>query len=242
MNDLKSAVKKLNDRVEQNPVNFSEIVKQQVTGSLEAVSDDLHDVKHSIEQTKEHGAERRDKENRRNNIILYRVPESDEMRAEERNKADVAFCLRLFNNCIHTGITEDDPINVFRLGHNQDPDTLRPVMIQFASYTSKNLTMESLYRLKNTEKKFKGVVIAHDVTRTERDECKRLVAEAKDNTSGEFMYRVRGPPGNLRIVKIKLDPNLDEFTVLYTNIDCLPNKIQELSQYTLIYRTNPQTS
>ena len=132
---------------------------------------------------------------------------------------------------LHTGITEDDLINVFRPGRNQDPDTPRHVIIQFASYTSKNLTMESLYRLKNTEKKFKGVVIAHDVTRTERDECKRLVAEAKDNTSGEFMYRVRGPPGNLRIVKIKLDPNLDEFTVLYTNIDCLPNKIQELSQY-----------
>ena len=67
--------------------------------------------------------------------------------------------------------------------------------------------MESLYRLKHAEQKFKGVVIAHDMTRTERDECKRLVAEAKDkeddDTSGEFMYRVRGPPGNLRIVKIK---------------------------------------
>ena len=31
--------------------------------------------------------------------------------------------------------------------------------------------------------------------------------------------------------KKKLDPNLDEFTVLYTIIDCLPNEIQELSQY-----------
>jgi len=207
MNDLKSAMKKLNNRVEQNPVNFSEIVKQQVTESLEAVSDDLHDVKNSIEQTKEQAAEQRDKENRRNNIILYRVPESDDMRAEERNKADVAFCLQLFNNCLHTSITEDDLINVFRLGRNQDPDTPRPVMIQFAIYTSKNLIMESLYRLKHAEQKFKGVVISHDMTKTERDECKRSVAEATDkeddDTSGEFMYRVRGPPGNLRIVKIK---------------------------------------
>ena len=203
MNDLKSAMKKLNDRVEQNPVNFSEIVKQQVTESLE-VSDDLHDVKNSIEQTKEQAAEQRDKENRRNNIILYRVPESDKTRAEERNKADVAFCLQLFNSCLHTN---DDLINVFRLDCNQDPDTPRPVMIQFASYTYKNLIMESLYKLKHAEQKFIGVVIAHDMTRTERDECKRLVAEAKDkeddDTSGEFMYRVRGPPGNLSTVKIK---------------------------------------
>ena len=142
-------------------------------------------------------------------------------------------------------ITEDDLINVFRLGRNQDPDTPRPVMIQFASYTNKNLIMESLYTLKHAEQKFKGVVIAHDMTSTERDECKRLVSEANDksddDTSGEFMYRVRGPPGNLRIVKIKLDPNLDEFTVLYTNIDCLPNKIQELSQY-INLQDKPQTS
>jgi len=138
MNDLKSAMKKkLNEIVEQNPVNFSEIVRQQVTESLEAVSDDLRDVKNFIEQTKEQAVKQRDKENRRNNIIMYRVPESDEMRAEERNKADVAFCVQLFNNCLHTGITEDDLINVFRLGHNQDPHTPRPVMIQFAIYTSK---------------------------------------------------------------------------------------------------------
>ena len=45
------------------------------------------------------------------------------------------------------------------------------------------------------------------MTRTERDECKRLVEEAKarmaQDTSGEFLYRVRGSPGDLKIVKIK---------------------------------------
>jgi len=59
------------------------------------------------------------------------------MRAEERNKADVAFCLQLFNSCLHTGITEHDLItcNVFRLSRNQNTDTPRPVMIQFAIAT-----------------------------------------------------------------------------------------------------------
>jgi len=45
--------------------------------------------------------------------------------------------------------------------------------------------MESLYRLKHAKQKFKGVVIAHDMTRTERDECKRLVAEAKDKENDD---------------------------------------------------------
>jgi len=51
------------------------------------------------------------------------------------------------------------------------------------------------------------MIFAHDMTREEREECKRLVAEAKkkqsEDQSGEFMYRVRGTPGNLRIDKIR---------------------------------------
>ena len=75
------------------------------------------------------------------------------------------------------------------------------------------------------------MIIAHDMTRTERDECKRLVEEAKarmaQDTSGEFLYRVRGSPGDLKIVKIKKKKlNLQ---VLYTNADGLLNKKCELN-------------
>jgi len=45
--------------------------------------------------------------------MLYNVPENVELRAEERNKADIAFCLQLFNNCLNAGITEEDFVNVF---------------------------------------------------------------------------------------------------------------------------------
>ena len=71
----------------------------------------------------------------------------------------------------------------------------------------KNMIMESLSKLKDAELKYKQVIFAHDMTREEREECKRLVAEAKkkqsEDQSEEFMYRVRGTPGNLRIDKIR---------------------------------------
>ena len=61
-----------------------------------------------------------------------------------------------------------------------------------ATYTLKNIIMESLYKLKQAERKFKGVVVAHDMTRAERDECKKMVGEAKaleeEDTSGEYLY------------------------------------------------------
>jgi len=46
------------------------------------------------------------------------------------------------------------------------------------------------------------------MTKTERDECKRMVTEAKDqeakDQSGEYIYRVRGLPGKMKIIKIRI--------------------------------------
>jgi len=64
-------------------------------------------------------AEQRDKKAHRNNIILYN--ESNATRIDDRNKEDVAFCLKLFNNCMHVGIAEEDFVNVFNLGKHPDP-------------------------------------------------------------------------------------------------------------------------
>jgi len=71
-------------------------------------------------------------------------------------------------------------------------------MIQLGSYTFKNLIMESLFKLKSAERKFRGVIVAHDMTAKERQECKELVQDDKlqetQDVSGEFIYRVRAPP------------------------------------------------
>jgi len=53
------------------------------------------------------------------------VPESNATRTDDRNMEDVAFCLNLFNNCMHVGIAEEDFVNVFRLGKCPDPGVSR---------------------------------------------------------------------------------------------------------------------
>ena len=71
--------------------------------SLEKVADNIQEVRSSLQETSIQAAEQRDKEGRRNNLIIYKIPESNEPRAEDRNKADVSYCLQLFNNssCRH---------------------------------------------------------------------------------------------------------------------------------------------
>ena len=130
------------------------------------------------------------------------------MTAADRNAKDQTFCLQLFNNGLHCGTTEEDFVKVFRLGRIQESENPRPLMAQLASYSTKNLIMESLYKLKHAQQKFKGIIVNHDMTQNEREDYKKLVAEAKSladqDTSGEYMYRVRGRPAQMRVEKIKL--------------------------------------
>jgi len=115
---------------------------------------------------------------------------------------------------MQVGVTEKNMTRVFRLGKRPDSDNpgiaSRPIMVHFASYGIKNLVMESLYKLKDVDKKFKGINIAHNMTMNERLESRYLVQEAKqkeaDDISGEYFYRVglRGTPGKMRIVQIKV--------------------------------------
>ena len=53
---------------------------------------------------------------------------------------------------------------------------------------------------------FRNIIVAHDLTKKQREECKALVEEAKAKTqqeSGEYIYRVRGAPGLMRMVKVR---------------------------------------
>ena len=65
--------------------------------------------------------------------------------------------------------------------------------------------MESLSKLHDVDEVFKKLSIAHDMTKVERMEVKKLVDEAKEREKkeGESLFKVRETPGNMRIVKIK---------------------------------------
>ena len=72
--------------------------------------------------------------------------------------------------------------------------------------------MESVYKMKSLPDKFKNCIIAHDMTKREREQCKVLVEDAKsrtENAAGEWIYRVRGPPGRMKIVQIRRTRQMD---------------------------------
>lgn len=109
----------------------------------------------------------------------------------------------MVNEVLEIDAKEQD-FKIFRLGKRDKPN--RPLMIQCREKTLKNRIMESLYKLRDADVKFKNISVSHDLTADERTECKSLVEEAKNrqkDEQGEFYWRVRGLPGHLKLVKIK---------------------------------------
>ena len=147
----------MKEQMEQEMMNMSETVKREVSVSLGKVTANIQQVQTDIQETRFEAAKEREKETCRKNIILYKVPESNAERNADRNKQDVNSCLNVFNNCMQVGIAEEDCVNVFRLGKRPEPGVstaVRPLMVQLASYNLKNIIMESVYKLKNSEDRF----------------------------------------------------------------------------------------
>ena len=68
--------------------------------------------------------------------------------------------------------------------------------------------MVRLPRLKDADEPFKNLSISNDLTTEERDLIKKQVEmaknrEEKENEGGKYIFRVRGPPWNLRIVRLE---------------------------------------
>ena len=198
-------IKRIDDKVdEQNSEELTQQVEHKITqfdGKLEVVAEKLNEVRTNA-------LLERDREARAANLIMYNVLESKLKNKDERWKEDREFCLTMFNKILKVDVREENIKRFIRLGkYSNSQEGNRPILIQFSDRIIKNMIMESLSKLKDSDEIFRKIIVAHDLTKEDREACKKLVIEAREkqqsDTSGEYMYRVHGTPGNLKIVKIK---------------------------------------
>jgi len=92
--ELEGSVRKCVQDIEHSKTledsEWNEVVKKHIDNKLFTVQEQMNKVQNTLLETREMTAEQRDKESRRNNIVLYKVPESDAGRAEDRNKDDIS--------------------------------------------------------------------------------------------------------------------------------------------------------
>ena len=76
----------------------------------------------------------------------------------------------------------------------------------FNTVFDKRKFLSNLYHLKQATDPFKKVQVNHDLTVEDRNLTKQLLKEAYDKNQSEnpadFLYKVRGPPGAIKVVKV----------------------------------------
>ena len=147
-----------------------------------------------------------DRENREPNLILYRVDESTLANPEERKRADEEYFNTLCEEVLDIG--EVPVLQCTRLGKKSEGEDAgpRPMKIVLANKTDKPVIFRNLRKLKEAEDKFKKVSISNDYSEEERAAIKQKVDEAKKKTGEEsknWVFRVRGPPWNLTVIKTR---------------------------------------
>ena len=173
----------LNETMESKEPSWRDIVERQVEVKFTEVTDNLIAVKKNVDETKRISQEEKDRDNRCNNTVIYRLRESNATFPDDRRKQDLDMCLTLVWDTLGFDCTADDIKKVIRLGQHDryNTDRNRPVLIEFRQYSTKNQTMEFLYKLKNAPADLRNLSVLHNLTKNKSDEIKTKVQEAKES-------------------------------------------------------------
>ena len=222
---VEERVKELEER-NGDEMRLREIISQEITKLVAAGGDTANDEEWMTQgdrnKSNTHGPapvdevvqELAEREKRKNNIILYGLPELKSKNSKQKNDHDKKKTLELLNTCKPEGIRMRDELDeeeeVRRLGP-ADPESTRPrpVLVKLRSDEEKKQLFMNLRNLKEANGDLKKLSVTHDLTKAQREEDKKLIERAKnmeDMETGNFIYRVRGPPWKRFIKKIPIQP------------------------------------
>ena len=153
----------------------------------------------------------KDRQERRNNFIIFKVKEQETNVTSERDRLDADIVLDLGKNCLGVNIEKSDIIRNTRIGKKTN-DKNRPILVKVKDSSLKDSIFVNLNKLATSEK-YKSFSFNHDMTQLERDTQKALIEEAKQkeaNDVGKHRYRVRGPPWAMFIAELPPAPEVIE--------------------------------
>ena len=148
-----------------------------------------------------------DSQDRENNAVFHGVPESKSERKEDKLKNDLEYIQKVTAHC-GVELNSDAVIKTLRIGRPK-PNFDRPLIVTLEPLEKKIEIFRNLGKMKNAPEDIKGIGVSHDMTESQRADNKQKVTEAKQKeqeANGEFIFRVRGPPWDRRVVRLKPRP------------------------------------
>ena len=191
---LESRITKLEERLSQGESNLEhrlatidEHVSRYVTDKIRTLEESkiVHGSTSSMEQVVKDEVgkqleEDKEIEERRQNIIVYKVPEDVSADFATRKDNDMKFITDMLFDVFHINIQDGDIEKFFRLGRfSRDAETARPLLVRFKDLSMKEKVMTNVALLRQADSQFTSVNIAHDLTPRQREEIKTMITAAK---------------------------------------------------------------
>ncbi|XP_063427536.1 uncharacterized protein LOC134711038 [Mytilus trossulus] len=146
-----------------------------------------------------------ERKSRENNLIIFGIPEIDEENKEERENTDKERLNELIKDC-KIQLDKENLKTIKRLGKFNTEKLNRPILVKLPSAEPKITLFRNIHYIK-TNPKYAKVGVSNDLTQAEREQEKRLWEQAKKQTeeeiSGDYHFRVRGPPWARKVVRLK---------------------------------------
>lgn len=172
--ELKVKLKDLQERVEEKKLEIAEEAVERVVNKLpfERLTYEV------TEKVMEQLGEKKEQEKRKNNIVLYKIPEPTSENAVEREQDDQGKCKDLFENSLGLEDRSYTIEKVIRLGKKREDGTVRPLLVKLKEENEKWTVLGKAKNLRlerNPQKRMIGISL--DLTVKQRDEDKKLREE-----------------------------------------------------------------
>lgn len=150
-------------------------------------------------------AEIKDRDERKFNVIVNGVKESNETEKTEVQNEENRLLNQLFSDMQMNADTTSDNIQFkTRLGTKQAGRN-RPFLLKFRDQRTRNDVLRNARKVLES-----GIRIRPDLTKLQRQEDEKFRKTVDDensvnpeDNSGEYRWKVAGPPGNLRKIKVR---------------------------------------
>lgn len=202
-------LQKLQQKVEENENKLKGLIENKKEGRTWAEimeTPEKRTVQEVIEKSlKERESEEKERQSRRKNIIIFDLPESKETEPDARKEEDTKKVIGLCKNIINITFDQSMIDRAIRLGKATEGKD-RPLLVSLKEENKKREIFQNLNKIRESGAPFNKINISHDLTKKQKEELKEIIEEAQkkeqNDQSGEWMYRVRGPPWNWYIKKI----------------------------------------
>jgi hypothetical protein len=226
---LEDKIKGKCDKEEVKKIVHNEIADLKATGASPITADNTQSGKASFESVM---SEMNSRKSRENNIVIYGIKEVESEISSVRRNKDIDTAKDILKLCkvkatddtvsrtsrlgkfnkpteeTTTTETQQNPTHFEENSASGKEQTSsspgRPLLVVFSSLETKLELFRSVSKLRLAEG-YQDVRIKNDLTWTEREQEKKLRLEAKakqDQSSGDFLFRVKGPPWARRVVRI----------------------------------------